>query len=349
MTGVFPQKTLGLMTLVVRSYFKFSLIILLFAFSCSQEKKDYLVVNGFAQGTTYSIKYSSINKENFSDSFDSILNLIDNELSIYDSSSFISLINNSSDTCFLFSDYPMFHDCVAKSKELYELSEKSFNPALYPLINYWGFYKSHPLSFIPDSLAIDSLLVLCQFEDCFTLLDTTICKTKSFSKLDFNAIAQGYSVDLIADFLDQKNSINYLIEIGGELSAKGVNKRGDIWKVGIDKPVEGSMPGENDFQEIISLENKSLATSGNYRKFYEINGQKYAHTIDPFTGYPVSHSLLSATVVAEEAYFADAMATSFMVKGLSETKDFILKNENLNLSVLLVYDSLGEYKEWKNF
>jgi thiamine biosynthesis lipoprotein len=177
----------------------------------------------------------------------------------------------------------------------------------------------------------------------------SLCKSNAFSKLDFNAIAQGYSVDLVANFLDSNNIDNYLVEIGGELSAKGVNKRGDVWKVGIDKPINDSRPGENEFQEIIALENKSLATSGNYRKFYEIDGQKFAHTIDPFTGYPVNHSLLSATVVADEAYFADAMATSFMVKGLTETKDFIQKNKNLDLNVLLVYDSLGQYKEWKNF
>lgn len=337
------------MTSVVKNFIYLSVSILLFTVSCNQKNLVYHEVSGFAQGTTYTVKYSSHINDDFSFSFDSILKAIDNQLSIYDSSSFISLFNNFSDTCFSISDYPLFNNCFIKSKEVLKLSDETFNPALFPLINYWGFYNSNYSNFKPDSSIVDSLLKLCQFKECFTLIDEDLCKINAFSKLDFNAIAQGYSVDLVADFLDSNNIDNYLVEIGGELSGKGVNKRGDVWKIGIDKPIDDSRPGENDFQEIISLENKSLATSGNYRKFHEIDGQKFAHTIDPFTGYPVSHSLLSATVVADKAYFADAMATSFMVKGLTETKDFIQKNKNLDLSVLLVYDSLGKYKEWKNF
>ena len=337
------------MTSVVKTFIYLSVSILLLATSCKQEKLVYYEVSGYAQGTTYTVKYSSSHKDYFSISFDSILNELDNQLSIYDSSSFISIVNDFSDTCFWISDFQLFNNCIIKSNEVFNLSEKTFNPALYPLINYWGFYKSNNSNFKPDSSEIDSLLNLCQYIDCFTLNGESLCKSNAFSKLDFNAIAQGYSVDLVANFLDSNNIDNYLVEIGGELSAKGVNKRGDVWKVGIDKPINDSRPGENEFQEIIALENKSLATSGNYRKFYEIDGQKFAHTIDPFTGYPVNHSLLSATVVADAAYFADAMATSFMVKGLTETKDFIQKNKNLDLNVLLVYDSLGQYKEWKNF
>lgn len=337
------------MTSVVKTFIYFSVSFLLVLSSCNQETLVYHEITGFAQGTTYTVKYSSLINDDFSVSIDSILKEVDNQLSIYDSSSFISLVNDFSDTCLSISDYQLFNNCFIKSKEVFNLSGKTFNPALFPLIKYWGFYKSYNSKFKPDSSTIDSLLNLCQFKECFTLKGENLCKLNPFSKLDFNAIAQGYSVDLIADFLDSNNIENYLVEIGGELSAKGINKRGDIWKVGIDKPIDDSRPGENDFQAIISLDNKSLATSGNYRKFYEIDGQKFAHTIDPFTGYPVSHSLLSATVVADDAYFADAMATSFMVKGLSKTKDFIQKNQNLDLTVLLVYDSLGEYKEWKNF
>ncbi|MBM77952.1 MAG: thiamine biosynthesis protein ApbE, partial [Crocinitomicaceae bacterium] len=237
----------------------------------------------------------------------------------------------------------------SKALNVYKLSNKTFNPALYPIVNYWGFYDSKKNNFAPDSLEIDSLLITCELEDCFKLSENKFCKLNSLSKLDFNAIAQGYSVDLIAEFLDENNINNYLIEIGGELRAKGKNSRNKFWSVGIDKPVDDSKPGENDFQEIILLDNQSLATLGNYRKFISINGKRYAHTIDPFTGYPVNHNLLSATVIADEAYFADAMATSFMVKGLEGSRKFIANNKQLGLKVLFVYDSLGEYKEWKNY
>ena len=338
------------MTLVANKYHKFPFFILfIIAVSCSQNNNSYKSVNGFAQGTTYSIIYESQNKHNYSHSFDSILNLVDEELSTYDSLSFISKLNNESDSCFSLSNHTLFYNCISKSLEVYELSGNTFNPALYPVVNYWGFYSSNASDFIPDSTLVDSLLNLCKFDSCFEFSESSICKKNLFSKLDFNAIAQGYSVDLIADFLDNKNSNNYMIEIGGEISAKGVNTRNELWKIGIDKPVDDSKPGENEFQEIISLDNKSLATSGNYRKFYTINGKRYAHTIDPFTGYPVNHSLLSATVVAKEAYFADAMATSFMVKGVDASKEFVANNKQLDINVLLVYDSLGEYKEWKNF
>jgi len=342
---------LDLMTLVVKKfYYFFFLFLIISCHSNSKHSSDkFINIAGNAQGTSYSIIYFSESQINFARSFDSILKVVDEELSTYDSLSFISLINRNNDTCYSLSNHVLFSECFSKAINVYKVSNKTFNPALYPIVNYWGFYGSKNSNFKPDSLEVDSLLKACELESCFYLDENNLCKLNPLSKLDFNAIAQGYSVDLIADFLDENNINNYLIEIGGELRAKGKNSRNKFWTVGIDKPIYDSKPGENDFQEIIPLNNKSLATSGNYRKFYSINGKRYAHTIDPFTGYPVNHHLLSATVIADEAYFADAMATSFMVKGLEDSRKFIANNKQLGLKVLFVYDSLGEYKEWKNY
>ena len=187
-----------------------------------------------------------------------------------------------------------------------------------------------------DSTKIDSLLQLISFNDeaFFITVDTVtkggiemstypvVCKTIKNSKLDFNGIAQGHSVDIIADYLDKKHIQDYFVEIGGEITVKGKNPKKESWKIGIDQPVENSSPGSNDFQLIVALNNLSLATSGNYRKFYEKDGMKYSHTIDPKTGYPVQHSLLSVTVIHKQAAIADAYATAFMVMGVDKAKEF---------------------------
>jgi thiamine biosynthesis lipoprotein len=171
---------------------------------------------------------------------------------------------------------------------------------------------------------------------------------KKASKFDFNAIAQGYSVDVIADYLNSLGINNYMVEVGGELKTKGVNSKHEPWKIGIDKPIENSKPGEQEFQIIAGLTNKSLATSGNYRKFYEKDGIKYSHTINPKTGKPVQHQLLSTTVVTDNCALADAYATAFMVMGVDETKLFLKQHKDLNLSVYLIYsDSTSKWKTWQ--
>ena len=160
--------------------------------------------------------------------------------------------------------------------------------------------------------------------------------------LDFNSIAQGFTVDLIGAFLQNKNIENYLIEVGGELLAKGKNVNGKNWKVGVDKPLENIDVGDR-FQFILELEDKALATSGNYRKFYEKDGVKYSHTINPFTGFPAQNRLLSVTVIHDSCMIADAYATAFMVMGVKKTKKFVRKN--LNTEIYLVYTDKEGYRE----
>ena len=323
-------------------------------FSCNSvnENKPFSTVKGFAQGTTYSIKYQDFLERDFTSSIDSILNEIDNQLSTYDSTSFISSINNAKDSCLNLKEKDLFSYCFNFSKIINQKTDGLFNPAVYPLVNYWGFYsESDPL--IDSSYIKDSLLVHVNLDSNFEIKkegnESFICKKNKNSKLDFNAVAQGYSVDLVSEFLVNRGIKNYLVEIGGELSSKGVNNNGDYWKIGIEKPVDSSLIGQFGFQRIVELKNKSLATSGDYRKFKIINGEKVSHSINPNTGFPVNISLLSVTVICKMAANADALATSFMVMGKERSIEYINKYKSDSIFCFMIYDSLNSYKEWSNF
>ena len=191
---------------------------------------------------------------------------------------------------------------------------------------------------------IDSLMPLIGY-DKVKLENGKIFKDDPRIKFDFNAIAQGYSVDMIAAYLDSKGINRYLIDIGGEVFGKGRKPDREEWKVGIERPGEHAL-SERVIEAVIFLRNKALATSGSYRKFYVLDGVKYSHTIDPKTGYPVQHSLLSATVLADDCVTADAYATAFMVMGLEKTKEYL--DQNNNLEVFLIYaDAGGSMKVFK--
>ena len=330
----------------------FFLIISLFSCKSSNENNSYLTLKGFAQGTTYSIKYKDKLERDFTISIDSILTEIDNQLSTYDPTSFISTINNSQDSCFNLKGKNLFSYCFNFSKTINNKTNGLFNPAVYPLVNHWGFY-SNTTPNLDSNYILDSLLDYVNLDSNFKIQklgdESFICKENKISKLDFNAVAQGYSVDLVSKFLVNKGINNYLVEIGGELSSKGVNKNGDYWKIGIEKPVDSSLIAQFGFQRIVELKNKSLATSGNYRKFKIINGQKVSHSINPKTGFPVNNSLLSVTVICKTAAHADALATSFMVMGKQKSIDYIEKNKTDSILCYMIYDSLNSYKEWSNF
>lgn len=330
----------------------FLILVLLGCETEDDKKKHFLKLKGFAQGSTYSITYSDNLQRDFSYSIDSILHIVDRQLSTYDSNSFICLLNKSKDTCLSLKGKSMFSYCFKISKEIYNKTNGFFNPAVYPLVNYWGFYSDSNPSI--DSLYIkDSLLNYINLKNNFSLSKdssrTYICKKSKYSKLDFNAVAQGYSVDLVGDFLKTNGVKNFLVEIGGELSSYGKNNENKLWRVGIEKPIDSSFVGEFEFQKIIELDNQSLATSGNYRKFKVINGRKISHTIDPKTGFPANNNLLSVTVVCEKAANADALATSFMVMGKEKAIDFIESNPLDSILCFMVYDSVKSLKEWSNF
>ena len=308
--------------------------------ACSPSDNHILVINsGETQGTYYHIKYLSQGGKNFQIQIDSLLTEIDSSVSIYKPYSIISSLNNGeeikTDEIFNLVYFDALH--VGKNTNGY------FDCTVSPLVKYWGFYNNDNNLIEVDSVAIQKIMKNVGI-DKINWKDSAVVLTEGV-KLDFNAIAQGTSVDLISNLLDQQGILNYLIEVGGELKAKGINADGDVWRVGVDKPSD-DIDFKERFQFILDLKNKALATSGNYRKFYISNGVKYAHTINPKTGYPAQNRLLSVTVITNKCSLADAYATAFMAMGLKKTKQ-IIKNLDVKLEVYIVYiDKNGDWKTY---
>lgn len=314
------------------------LIGILVISTCNSKKNNLVTIEGEAQGTTWHISYLSEDRTNYKQAIDSILKDIDLSLSTYTPVSIISRINNNEpdiivDTYFI----KVFN----KSMEVSERTGGLFDVTVGPLVNTWGFGFTKRASI--DSARIDSILQFVNYK-MLKLEGNRLIKEKKGIQLDFNAIAQGYSVDVLAAYLEKRGIKNYLVELGGELIAKG-KKNTDNWKVGIDQPLQNAST-ERKLEAIIELNNRALCTSGNYRKFYEENGKKYAHILDPRTGYPARQNILSATVIADEAMTADAYATAFMVMGLERSKQFLAENKDLNLEVFFIYD---ENNAWKTY
>jgi len=273
-----------------------------------------LVIKGAAQGTSYTVKYLGKKINNLPLRFDSLLKAIDESVSTYDTTSLITAFNKG-DT--ILADQ-VFLKMVGYSKIINGQTQGAFDPTIGPLIKSWGWDFSKAESM--DSTKVDSLLQLKGF-DKITVENDRAFLVNPASSLNFNAIAQGYSVDLMAALLEELKIENYYIELGGELRVKGKNAKNKLWRIGIDRPEEGNEA--RDLIAVINLQDKSMATSGNYRKFYEKDGKRYSHTINPESGYPVQHKLLSATVVSDDCYRADALATAFMVMGLEKAKAFL--------------------------
>ncbi|MBN1251785.1 MAG: FAD:protein FMN transferase [Bacteroidales bacterium] len=306
--------------------------ILILLASCGNKYKK---IEGFTQGTTYHITYNS--SKDYSKEIDSLLFHFDSSLSTYKENSIISRVNKNDSTVVI---DDLFEKFFTTSYEIYLQTYGYFDVTVGPLVNAWGFGFTEKADV--DKKLIDSLLQYVGMEKIY-ISGQTVVKGNENIILDGNAIAQGQSVDYVSDFFDEKEIDNYLVEIGGELKAKGLNPDKELWKVGIDKPIENSDETNRELQIVLKLDNKSLATSGNYRKFYEKEGMKYSHTINPKTGFPVQHHLLSATIVADDCIKADAYATSCMVMGYVKAKNLI---ENLNeIEGYLIYtDEKGEYK-----
>ena len=317
------------------SYFVFVLLL-----GCSSSDNRILVKNlGEAQGSFYHIQYLLEDGINYKIQIDSILLEVDSSLSIYKEYSLISQLNKGANI----KTDAMFNEVYHSAMQVYKETDGNFDCSIYPLVKAWGFYKdNHVDSLIIDSLKFRNILQFVGF-DKISLIADSLFLPKGMS-LDFNSIAQGYTVDVIAQFLQSKGDSNYLVEVGGELLAKGKNADGNIWRVGVDKPTD-SIDSNERFLFIIDLENKALATSGNYRKFYEKDGVKYAHTINPFTAFPAQNRLLSVTVIHDNCMLADAYATAFMVMGIRKSKQFAKLHPEIE--VYLVYTSKDG--SWKSF
>jgi FAD:protein FMN transferase len=313
------------------------LLVILFLLSCStQHGGNYYKIAGFAQGTSWNITYESPDSVSLKSEVDSILKAFDLSMSVYEPNSVISKVNRNEDV--KLDDY--FKEVFILSFEVWKKSGGYFDITVMPLVDAWGFGPGAKLSV--DSSVIDSLIQYVGMEKV-SIENNRILKTNPLVRLDMNAVAQGFSVDVVCRYFDVIGLKNYMVEIGGEIRVKGVNPSGQPWKIGVDKPsFDNMMPGQQ-LQVILQLKNHALATSGNYRKFYEEDGVKYSHSINPKTGYPVKHRLLSTTIIADDCMTADAWATAFMVMGLEKSIEF-LEMQN-DLQAYLIYgDEVGQYQ-----
>ena len=294
----------------------------------------YQKASGLIFGTMYSVTYQS--KTDLKTSIDSMLTVFDGSLSPFNDTATISRINRNER---VIAD-ELFATVFRKSMEVSEATGGAFDITVAPLVNAWGFgFKQGSF---PDSMMVDSLLQLTGYEKVSMNEQGEVVKQDERMMLNCSAIAKGYAVDVIANLLKSKGVKNMMVDIGGEVVVHGKNPKEKKWRIGINKPVDDSLATNQELERIVEITDAAIATSGNYRNFYYNNGKKYAHTIDPSTGYPVQHSLLSATVVANDCMTADAYATAFMVMGVEKALEiaesnpaieafFIFSNEEGNL------------------
>ncbi len=317
------------------------LFICLFLLSCISEKKvSYTRLSGFTQGTTYHITYKDKRYRKFDEEIQGILKAVDKTLSVYNENAIVTRFN-SSDKPVRINEH--FRKVFYAAKLVNKNTEGAFDITIGPLVSAWGFGADKKPKNI-DSALVDSLKLLLGM-DMLYIQDNRIIKKNPNIQLNFNAIAQGYTVDAIADFFQKKKVRNYMVEVGGEVKAKGKNPKDTLWRIGVDKPVEGNKIPGSDLFAVIQLDNNALATSGNYRKYYIKDGVKYAHTIDPETGYPVQHKLLSVTIVANNCAVADAYATACMVKGLERSKEMVENNPQLE-AFFIFNDEKGQFRTY---
>lgn len=300
--------------------------------ACQKAPSAIRLVRGEALGTTYHIKYKSPEHRDYGPAFDSIFDVVNASMSTYIPTSKLSRINRGDRTVVV--DSP-FVEVFQKSRAVWKATDGYFDPTIGIMVNAWGFGPEKPLA-TPDSAAVDSLLRLVGFGKVHLLADHRIEKDDPRVFLDFNALAKGYTLDLIARYLDRQGVRDYLIEIGGEIRSRGQKRAGQPWVIGIEKPRED---GKRSIMERLSLKDQSMATSGNYRKFRvdKRTGRKYVHIVDPHTGYPAKKRVLSASVLAPDCMTADAYATALMAMGLKRSLDFLAQRKDLD--ALLIYDS----------
>lgn len=316
--------------------------ILLLLLSCDElPEKEQIQLNGYAQGTSFQIKYIAAPTLDLSRDVDSILKAVNRSLSTYDSTSIISHINSHKDSAVQVD--PLFKEVYERSISIAKESNGAFDPTVGPLVELWGFGLSKRTKV--DSASVDSTRKYIGYTST-QLKGDRFAMPKGF-RIDFNAIAQGYTVDLIARHFEAQGIEHYFIEVGGETKARGTNINGRVWRIGIDKPTDNLEEEEDRLKAIVEVQDLALATSGNYRKYWvdEETGLKYAHTINPATAYPAKNRLLSATIVAKSCMDADAYATVCMVLGTSKSIEFIRAKPELE--AYLIYSN--EDGEWEVF
>lgn len=295
----------------------------------------YYNIQGRAEGTSYNIVYQYEGNKDFRMDIENMLADFEKSLSVYDDASIISRVNRNEDI--EVDEY--FLQVFNRAKQISIQTEGAFDISAEPLFKAWGFSSGEKN--IPDKDQIERLKARVGM-DKISIQNKRVMKSNPEIQLNANAIAKGYSADIVASYLEEQGCVNYLVEIGGEIRVKGCNTQGEAWRIGIDRPSESNpIPGQ-DLQVILQITDKGIATSGNYRQFYIENGNKVTHTINPSSGYPVNHNLLSTTVIAHDAIAADAFATAFMVAGMEKSLEWIEMNPYLD--ALFICDEKGEYK-----
>lgn len=305
----------------------FSLFLIITALSCQQEPKN-IKLSGPVFGTNFNIQYFSDDAINYQKQFDSLFAVVNQSLSTYITTSDISKLNRNEIT----KVDEHFENVFKASKVIYRKTEGVFDPTIGNVVNAWNF-GAEKNKFLTDSVTIDSLMRFVGFNRV-GLVEKHIKKQKD-SYLEFNAIAKGYGIDVIANFLESKGIENYLVDIGGDLRTAGVNiesKKG--WTIGIDDP---NFEGQQTYSKVLTLKDESLATSGTYRKFkIDDNGNRYAHIINTKTGYPTKTNILSVSVIAPDCMTADGYATAFQAMGIEKVKWFL--NSHPELRVYFIYE-----------
>lgn len=295
--------------------FIYTLIFGLLLVSCQSHKSQKIILQGLAQGSYYAITYFDSLNRNLQTEIDSIFNIVDQSVSLWNDNSIISKVNRNEPVEL----DQIFIDNFNIAQQASILSDGYFDATVSPLVAAWGFSYKNGDSITPQ--LVDSLKQFVNYE-AIRIENGKIVKDDPRITLDFNAIAQGYTSDMIAEFLSSKGIDNFLVDTGGEIMARGCKPDGSSWIVGIEKPA-ANWDSERTVQERLYLRDKGLVTSGSTRKYVERNGKRYSHCIDPKTGYPVEHNVLSATVIAENSVWADALASICMVMGLEKSLPLI--------------------------
>ena len=287
-----------------------------------QREVPFQTDNGLIFGTIYHITYQ--HDRNLKAEIETALHRFDGSLSPFNDTATITRINRNEavvpDT--------FFTNVFRRSMEISEETDGAFDITVAPLVNAWGFgFKQGRF---PDSLMVDSLLQLTGYRKARLTPEGEVLKQDPRMMFNCSAVAKGYAVDVIAQLLERAGCRNFMVDIGGEVVVRGRNARNELWRIGINKPVDDSLSRNQELQMVLHIQDIGIATSGNYRNYYYKDGKKYAHTIDPRTGYPVQHSILSATVIARDCMSADAYATAFMVMGLEEAERFTASRPDLD-------------------
>lgn len=313
-----------------------TILVLLIIVSCGRTPRK-IEYSGITQGSYFAITYYDEAGRTFEAEIDSIFKEVDNSVSLWNENSIIRKVNRNEDVVV----NQIFKDNFEWARKASEFSDGAFDATIGPLVSAWGFHYKKELEMTPQM--VDSIRQLVDYRK-IQIIDNKVVKANPNMTLDFNAVAQGYTADIIGKYLETKGIENYLVNVGGEIMVKGTKPHGQMWTIGIEKPAE-NFDSEQSVQMKLQLKDKGIVTSGNYRKYIEKDGVRYSHSIDPKTGYPVEQNLLSVTIIADNASWADCLATVCMIVGKEKASQLLASQDGLEAYFIFVEDEkiLTEY------